>query len=59
MTNSTTMASGTDQIGRPEVSLKPLLSKCFRMYGMAGSVAAATTIAQQASTRAAPLLSRK
>ncbi len=52
MTNRTTMASGIAQIGRPAVSLNPLFNRCLRMYGMAGSVAAATTIAQAASARA-------
>ena len=57
--NSTTMASGMAQMGRPEVSLKPLFNKCLRMYGIIGSVAAATIIAIAASPRAARLLSRK
>ena len=53
------MASGTDQIGRPPVSWKPLFNTCLRMYGMAGSVAAATTIPPLASASAPRLLSRK
>ena len=58
-TTSTTTASGTAQMGRPEVFLKPLSRSVFRMYGITGSVAAAITFPLAASSRADRLLSRK